>query len=231
MSQDNRNLLPPDSPDQVAVQPVWTRLAIKILRGIIGVLEGVAVKLEQPVTSTGKGLTVWVALAIAAIVAFLVWTKLPPRTPSVVMTPIQEAPAAIATPPELTSPAPPQPVKIEPAPPVTQPVVETPPPPPPLTPEQNLVATIEEQVMEISDRFASGLIQSIQVDFDYSNLTIKVSDDWYTLPANQQDQLANRMLERSGDLDFTHLEITDSQGKLLARNPVVGNQMVIFKRA
>nr|MBA3922516.1 hypothetical protein [Nostocaceae cyanobacterium] len=109
---------------------------------------------------------------------------------------------------------------------VTPPVVET-----PLTPEQNLVATIEEQVMEISDRFASGLIQSIQVEFDSSNLTIKVSNDWYTLPPLQQDQLANRMLLRSGDLDFTHLEITDAQGKLLARNPVVGNQMVIFKRA
>jgi len=227
MSQDNPNSLPPDH-NQVAVQPVWTRLAIKILRGTIGVLEGVAVKLEH---STGNGLTAWVALAIAAVVGILVWTKLPSlRTPEVAMTPIEAAPPAmITTPPELTSPAPPQPVEIEPAtlPDVTPPVVET----PPLTPEQNLVATIEEQVMEISDRFASGLIESIQVDFDSSNLTIKVSNDWYTLPPLQQDQLANRMLERSGDLDFTHLEITDAQGKLLARNPVVGNEMVIFKRA
>jgi hypothetical protein len=229
MSQDNPNSLPPDSPETVInVQPLLTRLLIKILRGTIGVLEGVAVKLEKP--TTGSGLTVQVALAIAAIVGILIWTTVAifPRTPSVAVTPIEDSPPVmVATPQELTSPAPPQPVKIEPEIVPVPPVVET----PPLTPEQNLVATIEDQVMEISDRFASGLIQSISVDFDSSNLTIKVSDDWYTLPPSQQDQLANRMLERSGSLDFTHLEITDSEGKLLARNPVVGNQMVIFKRA
>ncbi len=228
MSQDNPNSLPPDSPNIINVQPIWTRFLIKILRGTSGVLEGVAVKLEQP--TTGSGLTVQVALAIAAIVGILVWTTVAffPRTPSVAITPVEDSPPVmVATPQELTSPSPPQPVKIEPAIVPVPPVVK----PPPLTPEQSLVATIEDQVMEISDRFASGLIQSISVDFDSSNLTIKVSDDWYTLAPGSQDQLANRMLDRSGSLDFTHLEITDSEGKLLARNPVVGNQMVIFKRA
>jgi hypothetical protein len=93
-----------------------------------------------------------------------------------------------------------------------------------------LIATIENQVAEISDRFASGLIQSIQANFLTSCLNIKISDDWYTLKESQQDKLAAEILQRSQELDFTHLEITDSQNRLVARNPVIGTEMVIFKR-
>ncbi len=99
-----------------------------------------------------------------------------------------------------------------------------------MTPEQTLIAAIENQVAEISDRFASGLIKSIQANFRTSNLTLKISADWYTLEESQQDKLAAEILQRSQELDFTHLEIIDSQNKLVARNPVVGTEMVIFKR-
>jgi hypothetical protein len=99
-----------------------------------------------------------------------------------------------------------------------------------LTPEQTLIAAIENQVAEISDRFADGLIQSIQVNFEGSSLTIKVGDNWYSLTPSQQDKLAARMLEESRGLDFSRLEITDPQGTLLARSPVVGKDMVILKR-
>lgn len=125
-----------------------------------------------------------------------------------------------STPAELTAPAAPEPVAVIPAP---EPVVE-------LTPEQTLIAAIENQVTEISDRFADGLIQAIQVNFAGSGLTIKVGDDWYSLQPLQQDKLATRMLERAEELDFVHLEITDPQGVLVARSPVVGSDMVILKR-
>ncbi|GAA6617602.1 hypothetical protein [Scytonema sp. NUACC26] len=99
-----------------------------------------------------------------------------------------------------------------------------------LTPEQTLIAAIENQVAEISDRFASGLIQSIQANFRSSNLIIKISNEWYNLKQSQQDKLAADILQRSKDLDFSHLEIIDSQGRLVARNPVVGTEMIIFQR-
>ncbi|PMB20822.1 hypothetical protein CEN45_16200 [Fischerella thermalis CCMEE 5198] len=99
-----------------------------------------------------------------------------------------------------------------------------------LTPEQILIATIENQVAEVSDRFASGLIKSIQANFLTSNLDIKISDDWYTLSESEQNKLAAEILQRSQELDFTHLEISDSQNRLVARNPVVGSEMVIFRR-
>lgn len=99
-----------------------------------------------------------------------------------------------------------------------------------LTPEQSLIAAIENQVAEVSDRFASGLIQSIQANFRSSNLTIKISNNWYTLEQSQQDKLAAQMLQRSKELDFTHLDIIDPQNRLVARNPVVGDQIVVFQR-
>lgn len=181
---------------------------------------------------------------IAGIAAIGVWTTSallpgnPPERASV--PPLSQVPApTITTPPELTAPAAPEPVEST-APPEPQPVESTAPPEPEpepsptppleLTPEQNLIASIENQIAEISDRYADGLIQSIQANFQGSRLTIKVGDDWYNLKQSQQDKLAARMLERGRELDFTHLEITDPEGTLLARSPVVGTDMVILKR-
>lgn len=112
-------------------------------------------------------------------------------------------------------------------------------PPRLLTPEETLIATIQNQVGEISftskedksgNRTFAGIIESIKANFLNSNLTIKISNEWYSLDKSQQDNLAAQILQRSQELDFTHLEITDLQGKLIARNPVVGTQMIIFKR-
>ncbi|MDF5707340.1 MAG: hypothetical protein PUP90_06575 [Nostoc sp. S4] len=171
--------------------------------------------------------------------------------------PVEEVPVptpTITTPPESAVPEPqppeeitPPPEKITPAPEAQQPPEEITPEPEPeviptptptstptptreLTPEQALIVAIENQVAEISDRITSGLINSIQANFRTSNLTVKISDDWYTLPESQQDKLAADILQRSQQLDFTHLEILDSQNRLIARNPVVGTEMVIFKR-
>ena len=108
-----------------------------------------------------------------------------------------------------------------------------------LTPEQTLVAIVENQIAQVTNRlnedtkdetFSSKLIRSVQADFASSTLTLKISDDWYSLQKSRQDKLAAEILERSKELDFTHLEITDSENKLIARNPVVGNEMIIFKR-
>ena len=97
-----------------------------------------------------------------------------------------------------------------------------------LTPEQALIAAIENQVTEISDRIAPGLIQSIQADFRISSLTVTLGDQWYDLATSEQRQLATQMLQRSQELDFSHLEIMDTQRRLVARNPVVGTEIILF---
>ncbi|WP_250123174.1 hypothetical protein [Chroococcidiopsis sp. CCMEE 29] len=274
MSQEPPNLQPPPSSEsegsqlETNVEQGFLKAqTIKTLRGTIGLLEGLVVKLEEPSEATkptflGKIQTGWgAALAkirsalpenlsaklsdtgltgiIAGIAVILVWTTsvlLSEKPAEVAIVPPSESVSAptsepvptpiITTPPDLTAPAEPQPVEVIPSPepvPSPTPTVE-------LTPEQNLIASIEDQVAEITDRYADGLIQSIQVDFEASRLTIKVGNDWYNLQQSQQEKLAARMLERSQELDFSRLEITDSQGMLLARSPVVGSNMVILKR-
>ncbi len=166
---------------------------------------------------------------IAVIVVWITSALLPGKPPEVANVPPSELPVPsvnITTPPELTAPASPQPIEVIPS---SEPV-PTPTPTLELTPEQNLIASIENQVAEITNHYADGLIQSIQANFQGSSLTIKVSDDWYNLKQSQQDKLTAQMLERSKELDFSHLEITDPQGTLLARSPVVGTDMVILKR-
>lgn len=212
----------------------------KLQMGWSGALAKIRSLLPENLSSKLSDIALTGILAgIAAIVVWTTSTLLPGKPPEVANVPPSEpVPSSepvpfsepvpspnITTPPELTTPAAPQPIEVIPSPPVP-----TPTPTVELTPEQNLIAGIENQVTEITDHYADGLIQSIQANFQASRLTIKVSDNWYNLKQSQQDKLAAQMLERSKELDFSHLELTDSLGTLLARSPVVGTDMVILKR-
>ena len=244
MSQDNQNSQPSPSP-QV---PLWKVKIIQIIRGTIGILETAVVKLETPVLPGSEETPrFWQGLVIqwnrflrqvrlflpsnvsnnlsdavlsgilAMLTVAVMWSSvsifMQSQTEVATVTPVEQVPAPI-----------PEPIP-------TPEIIPEPEPIPTLklTPEETLIAAIKNQVAEISDRFASGLIQSIQANFRTSNLTVKINDDWYNLPESEQKQLAGEILQRSQELDFTHLEITDSQDKLIARNPVVGNEIIIFQ--
>ena len=97
-----------------------------------------------------------------------------------------------------------------------------------LNPEQSLIAAIQEQVAEITNEYADGLIVSLEANFINSSLIVKASDTWYQLTPDSQEKVANEILSRGRKLDFKKLNITDSKGKLLARNPVVGKNMIIL---
>jgi hypothetical protein len=99
-----------------------------------------------------------------------------------------------------------------------------------LAPDESLIAAIQDQVNEVTSRYADGLIQSIQANFRRSRLSVNVSEGWYSLEPARQDQLANDMLKRSQELDFDKLELLDASGTLLARSPVVGSTMVVLQR-
>jgi hypothetical protein len=189
------------------------------------------------------------------VLVLLVWTTsslLPnqaepvSQTPTVRPSPVRPSP--VQTVPVKPSPSP------QPVPKVTAPAAEKPavtrtpvptptptptpvpaplPPPPPLelTPEQSLIAAIQDQVAEITNRYANGLIQSIQANFRESRLIVNVSMGWYGLSGDRQNKLADEMLKRAQELDFSKLEITDTEGALLARSPIVGPDMIILQRA
>src|SRR6478672_6379232 len=194
-------------PSLERVQGWWTAL-LKQIRAVL------PASLNQKLSDWG------LTSAITTVIVLLLWTTvvlLPDKSSEVAKLP--PPPVEIPTPPELTAPRQPETVPIAPA------------PAPVLTPEQNLIAAIQNQVSEITEKYANGLIQSIQANFPSSLLVVKVSEGWYSLSQSQQDKLADEMLRRSQELDFSKLQITDSEGTALARSPVVGSHMVILKRS
>ncbi len=155
------------------------------------------------------------AIALVLVLLLITTAALLPETEAQVA---KAPPNSIEAPPELKAPQPPQPVAVEPP-----PVLE-------LTPEQSLIAGIQSQVAEITSKYGNGLIQSIEANFEASRLVVKVSDGWYALKESGQNKLADEVLSRANELDFSKLQILDLKGTLLARNPVVGTNMVILKR-
>lgn len=133
------------------------------------------------------------------------------------------APAPAVAPPitPSTEPAPAQPAPT-PAPTAT-PQLE-------LEPQEALIEAIQEQVSDVTQRYADNLIQSVQANFRDGRLTVRVSDDWYRLAASQQDQVATDLLKRTKTLDFGKLELIDSQDNRVARSPIVGSKMLILQR-
>ncbi len=117
---------------------------------------------------------------IAGIAVLLVWTStnvFTPKPPEVatlppsqekIVPPVEEIPpASIDTPPQTETPeiAPPEEITPEPEPEPIPTPIPTPTPLVELTPEETLIAAIENQVAQISDRFTEGLIKSIQANF------------------------------------------------------------------
>ena len=94
------------------------------------------------------------------------------------------------------------------------------------------LAKIQERIVEVSDQYATGLVQSIKANSQANSqrLTVTVTDDWYALLPEQQDKLANEVLKRSQKLKFDRLEFADASGTLLARSPMVGSTMLVLER-
>lgn len=219
-------MLPGSVEDTPTVAPIPAPTKPKIIDRILpsfGKVEafwdGTLAKIRSLLPNTwSEKLSDWaLTSAIAGIIVLLLWTTvaLLPETETQLA---KEPPNTIEAPAELKAPEPPQPVEIE------------APPAPELTPEQSLIAGIQNQVAEITDKYGNGLIQSIEANFEASRLLIKVNNGWYDLKESQQNNLADEILRRSNDLDFSRLQITDAKGTLLARSPVVGSKMVILKR-
>lgn len=112
-----------------------------------------------------------------------------------------------------------------------EPIEVTPAPVPKLTPEQYLVVAIQNQISDITNQYGGGVIESIQVNFPGSLLVVQLSNDWYDLSDAEQDELANQMFQQARDLDFKKLEAVDPEGVLLARDPVIGSEMIILQRS
>lgn len=111
------------------------------------------------------------------------------------------------------------------------PVELTTPPLPKLTPEEFLIDTIRNQIADIINQYGGGVIESLQADFPTSLLTVELRDEWYDLNPEEQDKLANQMFQQAHDLDFSKLQVINSQGRMVASSSVISSDMIILERS
>jgi hypothetical protein len=134
--------------------------------------------------------------------------------------PVQTAPVQIAGAP--TTPAiAPVPIK-----PIAPKPIAAPKPLNRPTPEQQLLTSFQT----LSNGYAPNLIQTAQQDKLANSLRLTLGDGWYGLGPDQQDQLATELLGKTQALKVRSLQLLDGQGHLLARNPIVGNEMILLLR-
>ncbi len=109
---------------------------------------------------------------------------------------------------------------------VPKPVTAAPKPINKPTPEQQLLTSFQS----LSNGYAPNLIQTTQQDKLAKTLRLTLGDGWYGLDSDQQDKLASELLRKTQTLKVRSLQLLDPQGKLLARNPIVGNEMIVLLR-
>ena len=97
------------------------------------------------------------------------------------------------------------------------------------TPEQNFIAALETKLGELAQDYPSEFIKNIQVNLPESSLLVEVTDNWYELDELRQNSLGNEILQRSRGLSFQKLELKDRLGTLIARNPIIGDNIIILQ--
>jgi hypothetical protein len=129
-----------------------------------------------------------------------------------------EAAIAITIPPELIAPGKPKNLKMV----TIKPELN-------FTPEQNLIAALTTKLGELAQDYPSEFIQDVQVNLPDSSLIIQVTDNWYELEESRQNSLGNEILQRSRAFSFDKLELQDKMGTLIARNPIIGENMIMLQ--
>ncbi|WP_024544699.1 hypothetical protein [Picosynechococcus sp. NKBG15041c] len=174
---------------------------------------------------------IWIGVATVAIAFIFIW-KFTIQTPQV-SEEVAQSPGTEST--EEVIPVTPQPETPTPkvAPNISEPTPTPLPsaaPPKPLTPEQRLIAAIQNQLDEVTQPYGDNIVRSIQADFETNTLRITVGDAWYLLREGLQDRLGMDVLELAQLLDFKKMVVEDLAGNFVARNPVVGDRLVIVRR-
>lgn len=207
---------------------LWNRIIVPFGNLVIKPLLGLGLKLLRGrfpnalKPFSDRFLTI-VILSFAALIYWLVSSLIPPSQPAVQKpsAPVVEAPAPAPKPAPVAQPA------ASPPPPAAETPVEEPPPP---EPERKQIIEVQSEVAQVFDQYSQDIVQSVQANFQAEQLVIKVSDRWFELSQSEQNQLGTDVLERSRKLDFPKLEIRDQADQLVAREPVVGPNIIVLQR-
>ena len=101
---------------------------------------------------------------------------------------------------------------------------------PQISPEQAFVDAIQIQLAELTSQYPDNIVQTLQVDLAHDRLIVRLAPVWYTLDDTRQNEIVDRMWTQAKENNFSKLELQDTEGKSLARSPVVGREMIILQR-
>jgi len=93
------------------------------------------------------------------------------------------------------------------------------------------LAAIQTQLSSAIAGIGENLVDSVQAQETTHKLSVALKEDWSDLSAANQTQVAQTLLEKSQQLKFNKLELRDNSGELVARSPLIGNDVIILKRS
>ncbi|MGB7416046.1 MAG: hypothetical protein WA902_17720 [Thermosynechococcaceae cyanobacterium] len=197
------------------LKPLWNKVIQPLWSKILGLLRP---RLPNPL----KTLSDQLLTAIVLGPVILIWWLISSLTSGSQVAQVPSAPPVVVSKPTVSAP------DSTPMPMVKAPEIAAAVEPEPEEPQKE-VLSVQRQVAEISDR-NPDIIPSVQADFEANRLVVQVSDRWYDLSNAEQDEIGLDILKRSGDLEFEALELRDDQGLLVARDPVVGPNIIVLQR-
>ena len=97
---------------------------------------------------------------------------------------------------------------------------------------QNPEASRRLKLRQNLDIIADSLVDNAIVSIRPSgrSLTITLSDAWYRSSEDIQTKLTNSLLITTQGQGYSQLRLEDTEGSLIARNPVIGEGMIILQR-
>jgi hypothetical protein len=93
------------------------------------------------------------------------------------------------------------------------------------------LAAIQAQLSSSIAAIGENLVDSVQAQETTHTLSVALKEDWSGLSTANQTQVAQTLLKKSQQLKFNKLELRDNSGELVARSPLIGNDVIILKRS
>ncbi len=101
------------------------------------------------------------------------------------------------------------------------------PPTKPVSPEAALEEAVKNQSQALASLYPAGLIANLELDNSQSIATVTVSDLWFSLTSEQQQQTAQSLWQQARNYQMSGLEVRGATDRLLARSPLVGTAAIL----
>jgi hypothetical protein len=98
---------------------------------------------------------------------------------------------------------------------------------PPTSPEETLLTAVRSQFSTLASQYPAGLVSNLELDNEQQLAIVTLGNLWASLTGDQQQQVAQSLWQQARTYQMAKLEMRSGGGNLLARSPVVGQDMVI----